>query len=350
MKRLFRLLVLLAAVALVAVVYRGWFKGAGSDGESSRPTSAKSQPLTQGVPPASAKPTSLIPPLAERNRMSLGDHLRWLEEHGEVPQDADLFEWRLAQKASWYGQPLDPKVFWHNRVVWLNEAAQAAAKRHGRLYPPPPYEDAGMPQYGADGSPAPFSKQGGGGPDGAGLDYKWTSAERAFWDHFARTHPRPPEDLDREQRVIAEMVIGRRRAAPGQSPGASIPISPELLASSDQSVKARAIGRNYPPEAFSEEALLWSYVLGRRQELEMGPPQLLESNGAAAAKLLRDVPVDSNLITKPLTAQQVQAANAWKIAYLHRLRLEKTDESYITAYLQAWNLNAAEVFGGTSGR
>jgi hypothetical protein len=44
----------------------------------------------------------------------------------------------------------------------------------------------------------------------------------------------------------------------------------------------------------------------------------------------------------------MRAANAWKIAYLQRLRREKTDESYINAYLQAWNLSATEVFGGTN--
>jgi hypothetical protein len=34
----------------------------------------------------------------------------------------------------------------------------------------------------------------------------------------------------------------------------------------------------------------------------------------------------------------------WKIAYLQRLRKEKTDESYINAYLKAWNLSPAEAF------
>jgi hypothetical protein len=52
----------------------------------------------------------------------------------------------------------------------------------------------------------------------------------------------------------------------------------------------------------------------------------------------------SKLITDPLAPDQVAAANAWKIAYLQRLRKENTDESYISAYLTAWKLSATEVF------
>jgi hypothetical protein len=45
-----------------------------------------------------------------------------------------------------------------------------------------------------------------------------------------------------------------------------------------------------------------------------------------------------------MTAKEVKTTNAWKLAYLQRLRGENTDESYINAYLQAWNLSASEVF------
>ena len=55
--------------------------------------------------------------------------------------------------------------------------------------------------------------------------------------------------------------------------------------------------------------------------------------------------VDTKLITEPLTADQLKAANVWKLAYLQRLRREKTDEQYIQAYLKAWNLTENEVFG-----
>ena len=45
-----------------------------------------------------------------------------------------------------------------------------------------------------------------------------------------------------------------------------------------------------------------------------------------------------------LTAEQIRAASAWKMAYLQRLRREKIDTSYVDAYLRAWNLSWAEVF------
>ncbi|MEY4385366.1 MAG: hypothetical protein RLY20_649 [Verrucomicrobiota bacterium] len=54
--------------------------------------------------------------------------------------------------------------------------------------------------------------------------------------------------------------------------------------------------------------------------------------------------VDPKYITEPLAPDQLKAANAWKIAYLQHLRREKTDESYIHAYLKAWNLTEADVF------
>ena len=54
---------------------------------------------------------------------------------------------------------------------------------------------------------------------------------------------------------------------------------------------------------------------------------------------------DRALITEPLTQDQLDTANAWKVAYLNRLRAEKWDESYINAYLQAWNLSEEYVFG-----
>jgi hypothetical protein len=59
---------------------------------------------------------------------------------------------------------------------------------------------------------------------------------------------------------------------------------------------------------------------------------------------LNTVLADQNLITDPLREEHLAAANAWKIAYLNRLRKENTDESYINAYLKAWNLSAVEVW------
>ncbi len=58
--------------------------------------------------------------------------------------------------------------------------------------------------------------------------------------------------------------------------------------------------------------------------------------------------MDREFITDPLTDEQIKTANGWKYAYLQRLRRENVDESYIKAYLKAWNLSAMEVFGSTN--
>ena len=63
---------------------------------------------------------------------------------------------------------------------------------------------------------------------------------------------------------------------------------------------------------------------------------------------LEDVYVDPKYITEPLSEEDLRAANAWKVEYLRRLRAEKTDESYINAYMQAWSLSSNEVFGAES--
>jgi hypothetical protein len=85
-------------------------------------------------------------------------------------------------------------------------------------------------------------------------------------------------------------------------------------------------------------------VLRKRKEYAnlvkpAGPP-----DETAVNEFFAKVYVDRKLITEPLTPEQLREANAWKVAYLRRLRKEKTDESYITAYLKAWNLTEAEVF------
>ena len=76
-----------------------------------------------------------FPSLAERKRMSHDERLRWLEDLGQVPADADTVDWQLAQETSWWGKPLDPRVFWKGRTAWLDKAAESEARRHGRMFP-----------------------------------------------------------------------------------------------------------------------------------------------------------------------------------------------------------------------
>ncbi len=59
---------------------------------------------------------------------------------------------------------------------------------------------------------------------------------------------------------------------------------------------------------------------------------------------MNNLVVEPKFITDPLTADQIEAACAWKIAYLQRLRSEKVDQSYINAYLKAWKLSPEQVF------
>jgi hypothetical protein len=49
-------------------------------------------------------------------------------------------------------------------------------------------------------------------------------------------------------------------------------------------------------------------------------------------------------LTEPPDAEVLTRANAWKIAYLRRLRSQKIHEPYMEAYLKAWNLKPEEIF------
>lgn len=44
----------------------------------------------------------------------------------------------------WWGQPMDPKVFWRDKVVWLDAVAIDAARQRGRRMPPPAFDDSAM--------------------------------------------------------------------------------------------------------------------------------------------------------------------------------------------------------------
>jgi hypothetical protein len=88
--------------------------------------------------------------------------------------------------------------------------------------------------------------------------------------------------------------------------------------------------------------------MGKRAEyqryLDMGD----QTNEPVFTVLFSSLAVDRKYITEPLTPEQVQAANAWKVAYLQRLRREKVDEQYITAYMQAWKLTPEQVLSSTN--
>jgi hypothetical protein len=102
-----------------------------------------------------------------------------------------------------------------------------------------------------------------------------------------------------------------------------------------------------PPEALSQEAIHWGRIMKLRSNYQAALALPTSQVAGMTNYILGEVPFDTKLITQPLSDEQLKAANAWKVAYLRRLRREETDGSYIQAYLQAWNLSAGEVFGST---
>lgn len=242
-----------------------------------------------------------------------------LEKAGEVPEnDRDLKDWQLAQNTSWWGKPLDPKEFWKGRILWNDAKATSDAQRHGRLYPPIPYEDTNLPPY-----PNDEGIHGTWLPDSPNIFYASSSKERAFWDRFDKTHPCPPDQIEREQELTATAFLRSQR----------------------DSIRNEPVQRNYPPEAFSENALFWDYAEMKRAEYQ----QMLDNGNTKNEPIFQtffsNLLIDRKFITEPLTPEKLQAANAWKVAYLQRLRRENTDEQYVQGYMQAWNLSSNEVFG-----
>jgi hypothetical protein len=288
---------------------------------------------------------------------------RWwkLERLGHVPEDVSRAtregesEWRLSESTTWWGRPIAPAGFWKGRVVWNDESAQDAAHRYGRGYPPIPEHltnlTAGFPlssRSHADIVPSPWS----GGLDGGRVTpFHLTDAENAYWGWFWRTKPKPPPTLEREQFDVAETILRMRKPLMirGVDFHASIPARERANSEGTQKRRAQEIG--VPAEALTEEALFWAYVMRQRQEYAKEQAQAAQwkSHGQGIAegflaRFLDRLLVDTNLIINPLTEEQRSAANGWKVAYLQRLRREKTDESYLNAYLAAWKLDHAQVF------
>lgn len=268
------------------------------------------------------------------------ERLRLLEKNGQLPDYAEMpKDWLLAQKTTWWGKPLDPKIFWKGRVLWLDASAVDSAHRHGRMFPPMPYKDASLPHYKGDADAHPNE----GTIEGPNIDYHWTSEERAFWNKFVQTHPYPPAELDKEQLTIAKRFVGKRVLE--QDTG-SRPAAPTLLATRAQIEIKRAIDSGFPQEAFTPDALNAAYILNMQQTYQT----LIDHGNSLQSIVVKNfvarLSVPPSMITGSATDEQVQAANAWKIAYLNRLQEQNSDPSYINAYLKAWNLPASVLSRG----
>jgi hypothetical protein len=175
-------------------------------------------------------------------RMSEADRVGWLESLGKLPDGASVRDMYLAQRTSWWGKRLDPTEFWKGRVIWCDASARAAANSYGRMWPPIPYDD---PIFRAiSDQNTRFSATGSEDYGGASL---YTEREAAFWDHFNRTHPMPPDQIDVSLRLIAEDIYGGRGG----------------LAAAR---RASALQYGCPAEGLSDEALQWAYIMNKRRQ------------------------------------------------------------------------------------
>lgn len=288
--------------------------------------------------PATYHATSTTPTQAGPDQSPEFARQQWLERNGEIPEgDTDVRDWKLAQKTSWWGKPLDPQKFWSNRVVWDDKSAEDAAHRHGRGHPPIPTGfpsiSASLPRY-PDDDGIRRDMHDIGGPN---IAYATSSRESSFWDVFGKTMPHPPEKIEREQCNIANSIYPRQyRMHHGKSVDT---ISQEDLQRFKQSDIRVARGFGCPAEALTDDALFWAYVAKQRQEYRSQLAANVSSDDFFLKRQVEQSGIDSRYINEPLTDIDLQKANVWKIAYLRRLRAEKVDSSYINAYSQAWNIS-----------
>ena len=282
----------------------------------------------------------------ERLKMNASERIALLEKLGYVPSPSDLSDYYFAEKTSWWGKRLDPKEFWQNRVVWLDSSASSEARRRGRAYPPIPYEDL----YAADR--CDIDKGGTGGYtslDGGWLPgSKFSERENVFWNNFTQTHPRPPNDIRDWLKDNADRWLRTKNKLDNDPESVKrFKLKPSDLEHSLTRTLNAANSSWFPPECVSPEVYYWDHVMRKRSEYEEHIKTWGIENTLPERLFFNDVYVDRALITNSLTQEQVDAANAWKVAYLNRLRSENWDESYINAYLQAWNLTEEYVFGET---
>jgi len=209
----------------------------------------------------------------------------------------------------------------------LSVEATVAANKLGRLYPPIPFGETKF----SSRSEKDFAGISG-GSDGGWTTYHSNDREGAFWSDFERTHPLPPEEIERKQVEIEHDILASKNWKMRR---------PKDIDSALKADREAVADLNYPPEALTDDALHWAYVVHQNQQYQKDVRHMPIEVVQAVAK---NDGADLAQLTNSLTAEQIVAANAWKIAYLQRLKRENTDKSYIDAYLRAWNLSSNVVF------
>jgi hypothetical protein len=276
--------------------------------------------------------------------MSREERSRLLEKIGFLPDDADNIDCMLAENTSWWGKRLDPKIFWADKVVWYDEIAEWEARRRGRGWPPLPYDDPSVADYSDKDRRAE-----GHGVESTVPPYVSSDREQVFWEKFIMTHPHPPDDIIHWQRNLAKSWLRSKHILENDPIyAARLRLEPKELDQMLEMDRQEAKECGYPSECLTTNAYFWAYILKKREEYDAE----IQAHGGdmdakAISNFFHSVYVDRKYITEPLSAEDIKAANAWKVAYLRRLRQEKTDESYIQAYLRAWNLSSNEVFSAS---
>ena len=283
-----------------------------------------------------------ITTLEERERMTHEEKIALFERLGYVPPGFGIQGRILAEKTSWWGKRLDPEEFWKNRPIWYDHSAEYSARIRGRGYPPMPYDDPSIHDRSDDDRQikSGFAMDGGTQP-------RYVSSERegVFWSKFSITHPRPPQKINERLAQNADSWLGRKQDVENnQKEGKSIVLAQKSLDNSMFIALRDVEDSVFPIECITPEAFHWDYVMRKRVEYEAFVASGRENDEMASNRFFDRVLVDRTLITEPLTDEQIDAANAWKVAYLKRLRSEEWDELYINAYLQAWDLTEEYVF------
>jgi hypothetical protein len=326
-------------VILTSLLCLLWFKNSRTEAPRSVGNAIEIETQVKGAGAAASRPQITSLPVGARKKMPEGDRQEYLEQLGYLPDDADDDDCRLIIKTSWWGKPVDPKKFWEGRPIWLDQSAFKAAPKIGRSYPPMPYDDPVVPKAPND------EKDFGGNADSQNryLIFHSTQREGRFWDRFFKTHPKPPEELLRYQLEFAHMILQSK--ADFEFRGNPLNKTTQDIQESAQRLReGEPIVMGYPQEALRDDALLWTYILAERDDYQKNYAERAVSQPGSGRPFFARLAVNTNYILQPLTESQLQESIQWKIDYLRRLHQEKIDESYINAYLRAWNLKTDEVF------
>lgn len=273
------------------------------------------------------------------NRVSTSLRLAELEKLGSVPIDGTFSDWQLAQRTSWWGKPVDPNEFWQDRVVWLDRRTFRDAHAYGRKCPPIPVDaDVSWLHIYRDDKESTGARS----LDDTGPSFWGNSGEWAFWNRWALEHPRPPAAIEKKQLELAEFLVATRHDFEHGKNYARH--TARSLKDGEESICQEAIELGYPPEAFNISALLHAHTQAKRLEYRQLCEQGRERDGELSERFRKKLYISEEAILRP---DVISTNDSWRILYLKRLRAEGTDESYISAYLDAWSLDESVLGEGS---